>query len=91
VLGDEVLVVPALFDDVGKQGVQERRVRARLDVEVKHVVLAGDLLGDATVAERRGSTMMSFADAADAASAGNNFFFLSKVPPVRLGTQWFRK
>ena len=45
-LGDELLVVPALLDHVGEQRVEERGVRARLDVQVQHVVLACDLLGD---------------------------------------------
>ncbi|MCY1532498.1 hypothetical protein D9M68_677780 [compost metagenome] len=43
----------------------------------------------ATVAERRGSTMMILAAAA--VSPGNHFFFLSTVAPERLATQWFRK
>ena len=46
VLRDEVLVVPALVDHVGEQRVEQRDVGAGLDVQVQHVVLAGDLLGD---------------------------------------------
>ena len=44
VLGDEVLVVPALLDHVRQQAVEQRDVGARPDVEVQHVLLARNLL-----------------------------------------------
>ncbi len=46
VLRDELVVVPALLDDVGEERVEQRDVGAGLDVEVQDVVLAGDLLCD---------------------------------------------
>ena len=61
VLRDEILVVPALIDDVGEQPVVKGRVGARLDLEVEHVRLAGRTLGDG---DREASSRIDENDAA---------------------------
>src|SRR5664279_6033214 len=59
-LGNEILVVPTLLDDVAEQAIEKRDVSAGLQIQVQDVCLAGDGLGDGQRHAPPGSTKMTF-------------------------------